>query len=130
MKLSHICIKTPKLSLMAKFYMEIMGFKPIHIFVSSDGETYGYFLKIGKGSFLEILQDRQINGRLAGRLDHFCLHVDRLTSLHRKLKAYNKTSAVQRGRTDKVRRFQIQDPDGNVIEFHSFDQKCVQYPHR
>lgn len=130
MKLSHVCIKTSKLASLAKFYTEILGFTPIHVFVSSSGEKYGYFLKIGKGSFLEILHDQKIKPRKMRQLDHFCLHVERLNALHRQLKSCQKVSTIQRGRTDQVRRFQIEDPDGNTIEFHSFDQKCVQYPHR
>lgn len=130
MNLSHVCIKTLNLKSLAQFYIEVLGFSPIHVFVSSGGEKYGYFLKIGKGSFLEVLQDQKTKRQKTGRLDHFCLHVDRIDALHRKLKSCKKVSVIQRGRTDKVRRFQIEDPDGNTIEFHSFDKKCVQYPHR
>jgi len=130
MKLSHVCLKTKNLTSLAGFYEKKMGFTPIHRFISSKGETYGYFFKTTQGSFLEILKCQLPTKRSQGKIDHICFAVKNLKNYHKKMQKFSGLTPIQRGKTDKVRRFQVHDPDGNVIEFHSFDRHCVQYQHR
>ena len=59
-KLHHISLISKNPFILKKFYINIFKLKVVHTFKSKKGQTYGYFLYISKGNFLEILKSNKI----------------------------------------------------------------------
>ncbi|MBF0266166.1 MAG: VOC family protein [Gammaproteobacteria bacterium] len=125
---SHVCIEVFDLQQSIDFYHQLLSTRVVHEFRAPNNFLYGVLLLIAPGMFLEVFlsennypkQDRsQI-------IRHFCFQVKSLSSLAKQLKTMNINTEIKRGRTDKTLQLTIQDPDGIEIEFHEYDELCVQ----
>lgn len=127
-RLSHVCLGTRDLDAMTVFYCEVLGCRIVHEFRNQRSERYGVFLLVNHGTFLELFRDdaAQPDGR---RFRHLCFQVEDIQRLAEQMRARGFPAEVSRGRTDRVLQFWINDPDGNQVEFHQYDEQAVQYPY-
>lgn len=125
--LSHICLATHQLENLIEFYCGQLDCHIVHEFRNDQGERYGAFLAVGNSkTFIELfnqMSDRPI--KAGGAFRHICFEVDNVVEMAAKFTARGTSANVKRGRTDGVYQFTINDPDGNEIEFHQYDEACV-----
>ena len=119
-KLSHVCLGTHDLSGQIDFYCVVLGFELAHEYRNQNDERFGAFLHVGGGTFIELFndQDAPIEG---GLYRHFCLHVDDLKAVADHLLERGIVLEIRRGRSDGTLLAEFSDPEGNVIEFHQYD---------
>ena len=125
-RLSHICLNTGDLHRAVDFYCNILGCKVIHEYKNDSGEVYGHFLLINNNTFLEFFQGEPVE-TASSPFRHICFEVDNINEWAEHLAIKGYIANMKRGRTDRVLQFWIKDPDGNMIEFHQYDQSCIQY---
>ncbi len=114
-----MCFYTKDLKKVNEFYIKILGFEIAHKFININGETYGYFIHCGNGTFIEFFLNEDLKERQ--NINHICFQVDDINIIANKLKKYFDNIEIRRGKTDNVLNFFINDFDGNKIEFHQHD---------
>jgi lactoylglutathione lyase len=127
-RLAHLCLGTPDLARVQAFYCGLLGCRVIHEFRNQQGERYGLFLLVNRGTFLEFFLDAE-SVTHKGVFKHLCFEVEDIHEWAERLKSRGFPVEIRRGRTDGVLQFSIQDPDGNAVEFHQYDSKAIQYPY-
>ena len=129
-KLHHISLTSRNPSVLKKFYINIFKFKVVHTFKSKKGQTYGYFLYISKGNFLEILKSNKIK-KNDNKNFHFCFIVKKefkkIYNICSKKNILFKKMLPIRGRTDNTLHFRIVDPENNICEIHLNDKQNKLY---
>ena len=128
-RLSHVCLNTADLQRTVQFYCEKLGCKVIHEYRNAHSEVYGVYLLVNNNTYLEFFKS-DANSDAPSRFRHLCFEV---SDIQEWAKAMGKQGFVvepRRGRTDGVLQFNINDPDGNIIEFHEYDEHCVQHKYR
>lgn len=126
-RLGHVCLGTTDLNETLDFYCGILACRVIHEFRNANGQLYGVFLKITRGNFLEFFLEK--NPSPGGFFRHICFEVDDIERVNKTLNEKGFKAEIRRGKTDRVLQFWIQDPDGNMIEFHQYDEQCIQFKH-
>ena len=124
-RLGHVCLGTVRLEAQIEFYCEVLQCELVHSFSNLDGFRYGAFLAVGEGSFLEFFHDESERGS-GGRFRHLAFQVEDLKAQAQRLGALGLKLEVRRGTTDGALLACIEDPDGNEIEFHQYDEMSVQ----
>ena len=121
-QLSHVCFYTNNLIKVKKFYIDILNFKIVHLFHNPEtNQDYGYFIKVGKKTYLEFLYSKKkINKK---SLNHICFQTSQIYKLKKKLNKFFPDLKITRGKTDNILQFWVEDFEGNKIEFHQFDKK-------
>lgn len=125
-RLSHVCLSATDLGSIENFYCRVLGCQIIHEFKNDKGERYGLFLLVNNSTFLEFFQVDYVEPA-SSVFRHLCLEVDDVREWSRQLDRKGYRTEVERGRTDGVLQCWIKDPEGNVIEFHQYDEDCIQY---
>lgn len=122
-QLSHISISTKNIQKVIKFYVKILGFKISHRFVNKKNkELYGLFIYCGNRTFIEFFKDKKKKIRNSN-FRHMCFEVKKIYSLAKKIKKFDKSIEIKRGKTDNVLQFMTKDLENNLIEFHEYDKK-------
>ncbi len=123
-QLSHISISTQKIQNVIDFYVKILGFKISHRFINKkNNELYGLFIHCGNRTFIEFFKDKKKKNKNTN-FRHMCFEVKKINSLAKKLKKFDKSVQVKRGKTDNVLQFMTKDLEGNIVEFHEYDKHC------
>ena len=125
LRLGHVCLGTPRLDEMTRFYCEHFDARIVHEFLNDAEERYGVFLEVGEGSYLELFHDESDRGSTA-RFRHFAFEVDDIEAWARRFHALGQHPEIRRGRTDGALGCWVQDPDENPIELHQYDEASVQ----
>lgn len=125
-RLSHVCLGTSDLKKTIDFYCGLLSCQIVHEFRNQQGELYGIFILVNNGTYLEFFQE-QYPKPPGGMFRHLCLEVEDIRKFANVIREKGFNVEVSRGRTDKVLQFWINDPDGNQVEFHQYDQDSVQY---
>lgn len=120
--ISHISLFTKNFKKVKKFYVKLLGMKIVHEFKNNQGKTYGIFIFVGKGTFLEFFQTKK-NLKINNILNHICFTVSNINKIKKKLFNYDKKIIIKRGRTDNVIQFFTKDLENNTVEFHQYDKK-------
>lgn len=127
-RLGHVCLGTPRLDEMVAFYCDHLGCRVVHEFVNDDGERYGAFLAVGdSGTFLEFFSDHDARAVPNAVFRHFCLQVRNVEAMAQCFRRLGQEPDVRRGRSDGVLQCWVEDPDGNRVEFHQYDEASVQW---
>tara|TARA_B100001063_G_C16763328_1_gene557195 strand:- start:96 stop:491 length:396 start_codon:yes stop_codon:yes gene_type:complete len=122
-QLSHISISTKNIQYVIKFYVNILGFKISHKFINKKNkELYGLFIYCGNRTFIEFFKDKKKKSTNSN-FRHMCFEVKKIYSLAKKLKKFDKSIEIKRGKTDNVLQFMTKDLENNLIEFHEYDKK-------
>jgi catechol 2,3-dioxygenase-like lactoylglutathione lyase family enzyme len=124
-QLSHCCLGCHDLERTRAFYVDVLGLEVAHQFVNDAGELYGYIFYAGGRTWLEFFRDRE-PGRVDQRFRHLCFEVANLDEIAGLLRSHGFEPQVKRGKTDGTALAFVEDPEGNVIEFHEFDPACMQ----
>jgi catechol 2,3-dioxygenase-like lactoylglutathione lyase family enzyme len=127
-QLSHVCLGSTDLARTIGFYRDLLGCRVVHEFRNDAGELYGVFLSCNNGTFLEFFKEQE-RKRKGGLYRHLCFEVEAIDAAAERLRAHGYVANVQRGRTDRVLQFFIEDPDGNTVEFQEHDRESVLYHH-
>ena len=125
-RLSHVCLGTNNLEAAVDFYVEILGLRVVHEFRNDKNERYGAFISANGGTFIEIFNDPEPK-KEGGLFRHICFEVEEIQALKSRLTGLGYDLSVTRGKTDNVLQTWINDPDGNVIEFHQHDAKSIYF---
>ena len=133
-RLGHVCLATPRLEEMIAFYCEHLDCRVAHEFKNERGDRYGAFLAVGDGTFLELFNadPRASSGEYradSGRFRHLAFQVESVAAIAARFAHARPAPEVTRGRTDRALQCWVLDPDGNQIEFHEYDEQCVQHAH-
>ena len=125
-RLGHVCLGSRDLGKTLAFYRDILGCTIVHEFKTPEDWTYGLFLLVNNDTFLEFFhqQDRQQEG---GLFRHMCFEVEDIHAFAGAMAQKGFSPEVIRGRTDGVLQFWVNDPDGNKVEFHQYDEQSVQF---
>ena len=126
--LSHVCLGTSDLGKTMDFYCGVLGCKVVHEFRNQEGDLYGVFLSVNDGTFLEFFNDDKAVSD-GGSFRHLCLEVEDIYKFADAMRGKGFPGEIRRGRTDGVLQFWVYDPDGNMLEFHQYDEDSVQYPY-
>lgn len=122
-QLSHISLSSRNLQNVIDFYINILGFKVSHKFINKkNNELYGLFIHCGKKTFIEFFKDNKKKNRNSS-FRHLCFEVKKIRLLAQKLKKFDSSIKVKRGKTDRVLQFMTKDFDKNLIEFHEYDNQ-------
>ena len=123
-QLSHISLSSRNLQNVIDFYVNILGFKVSHKFINKkNNELYGLFIYCGKKTFIEFFKDNKNKMNKRSSFRHLCFEVKKIKLLAKKLKKFDNSIKVKRGKTDRVLQFMTKDFDKNLIEFHEYDKQ-------
>lgn len=127
--LSHIGIWVSDLEATLAFYRRIPGVQEVFRLAHEDGSVRLVYLRVGDREFVELFPNaggphEQLNN---SHITHYCLETDDIWDLH---KALVDAGITPNGEPvlaiDGTWQFWIQDPDGNLIEFHEFTGNSMQ----
>ena len=125
-RLSHVCLSSFDLQSTMDFYCNVLRCSVVHEYKNDNGEVYGVFLLVNNNTFLEFFKTPPFEeGTSCFR--HLCFEVEDIHEWLRQLHEQGFSGEIKRGRTDRVLQFWINDPDGNMIEFHQYDPDSVQF---
>lgn len=123
-QLSHISLSSKNLQNVIDFYINILGFKVSHKFINKkNNELYGLFIFCGKKTFIEFFKSKKNKKDSNSSFRHLCFEVKKIKLLAKKLKKFDNSIKVKRGKTDRVLQFMTKDFDNNFIEFHEYDKQ-------
>jgi len=127
LRLGHICLGTKRLERMICFYQELCKCSLIHEFCNAENERYGAFLEIdGSGTHIEIFNQIEPDpDSIGGAFRHFCFQTDDILETKKAFLKAGYDVEITRGKTDQVLQFWVKDPDGNMVEFHQYDECCT-----
>lgn len=129
-RLSHVCLGTTDLERLIGFYGSLLDARVIHEFLNPAGTRYGVLLALAPGTFLELFNEPDPEARSGkGLFRHFCFEVEDIEVMAAHVRTMGFTPDVKRGQTDLTLQFTIADPDGTPVEFHQYDNQCVQFPY-
>jgi catechol 2,3-dioxygenase-like lactoylglutathione lyase family enzyme len=123
-QLSHVCFTTADLDATRAFYCDVLGFKPIHEFRNDIGEVYGFYLAVGRATFIEFFKGPEPVDK-ESQFRHVCFVVENIEHVAEELQAGGISCAITRGRTDRTLQMWVTDPNGIKIEFHQYDQQST-----
>jgi lactoylglutathione lyase len=126
-RLSHVCLGSTNVPKTVEFYNQLLGCEVAHEFRNANGELYGVFLSCRNGTFLEFFNEQE-HKPAGGLFRHMCFEVDDIEAMANIARSMGWKPEVRRGRTDRILQFHMEDPDGNVIEFHQHDRQSVLFP--
>ena len=126
---AHVCLASADLAASERFYCAGLGFKKAFDFML-DGRSIGFYLEIVPGQYIEIFQRAELPAKANGPLEHFCLEVDDLELVRRRLaeNGYETTQKILGA--DQSWQLWATDPGGVKIEFHQYTVRSLQHTHQ
>jgi lactoylglutathione lyase len=134
-QLAHINFFSDKPEEMVDFYIQKLGLKLAFTLDNDKGLPFGWYVKCGKMTFIEIFDQtgavRQWGGRVAAlkhgnKYRHLCFEVKNLETYRNLLvKRGVKISQITIG-MDNSKQAWIKDPDGNDIELMEYTPTSFQ----
>lgn len=123
--LAHVCLNVKDLNRSVSFYLKL-GFKTKFQFTRNES-PYGAYLQIGKNSFIEIFENKQLQTPVNTGLVHFCLEATNIDTLIEMLKKENIAFTQKKIGCDNTWQIWLKDPDGNDFEVHQYTADSLQY---
>lgn len=117
-QIGHAAFAVRDLAAARRFYCEGLGLEEAFHLTRDDGSLWIVYLKVGKGSFLELFPRTKVTPEQpAASYRHLCLLVDDLPAFVADLKSRGVplTSEVTRGKDGNLQAWTL-DPEGNRIE--------------
>jgi lactoylglutathione lyase/glyoxylase I family protein len=124
--IAHVCIVTNDLAATERFYCSGLGFKKAFDFVKA-GEITGFYLRVTKGSFIEIFRKDKIDREALGPMGHICFEVDDLDDTSRRLESHGYKVTKKSLGADQSWQMWTTDPSGVQIEFHQYTPESTQF---
>ena len=125
---AHVCLSATDLSAVEHFYIQGLGCKKAFDFIRN-GQVFGFYLEVAPGNYIEVFLRDEIEGANKAPISHFCLEVDDIEQIRRKLieNGYGATEKKLGG--DKSWQIWTTDPSGVRIEFHQYTPDSSQITH-
>lgn len=123
--LAHVCLNVKDLNRSISFYLKL-GLKTKFQF-TRNGSPYGAYLQIGKNSFIEIFENKQLETPVNTGLVHFCLETAHIDTLVEMLKKESIASTPKKKGCDNTWQIWLKDPDGNNFEVHQYTKDSLQH---
>jgi len=123
--LAHVCLGSDDLDASLKFYCECLGLRRHFDFVK-DGSLVGFYLEIGKGSYVEIFKGEKLSPQGSLPIRHFCLEVDDIDAILERLRSFGFKAGDKKMGADHSWQAWTSDPSGVAIEFHQYTSESCQ----
>ncbi len=123
--LAHICLSATDLAAVERFYCSGLGLKKAFDFIR-EGKVIGFYLEVCRNSFIEVFQADEIDAESKGPIRHFCLEVDDIEQVGRKLTAAGYDATQKILGADQSWQIWTTDPGGVKIEFHQYTARSSQ----
>lgn len=125
---AHVCLSATDLAAAERFYCHGLGLKKTFDFIRND-RVVGFYLEVCPGGYIEIFQRGESDTRAGSPIMHFCLEVDDIEQVVRRL-TENGYSATQKTLgADRSWQTWVTDPGGVKIEFHQYTDRSCQITH-
>lgn len=122
-RLAHVCILARDLEATEDFYCNVLGLEKRFDF-EKNGVRVGFYIAIGDDTFIEVFKGEF--GTAPSALVHFCIEVDSIDELRRRLTEHGVESWDKRRGSDHSWQTRCNDPNGIVIEFHEYTEQSMQ----
>ena len=126
--LAHVCLSVTDLAAAERFYCGGLGLKKAFDFVLN-GRVLGFYLEVGQGGYLEIVQQDEIDVKANGPIRHFCLEVDDIDQIRLRLADNGYEATEKELGADQSWQAWTTDPTGMRIEFHQYTDRSCQATH-
>ncbi|MDA1088329.1 MAG: VOC family protein [Verrucomicrobia bacterium] len=121
-QLAHICIHASDLDETYAFYHDALGLEKGFEF-EKDGEPYGYYLKCGGQTFIEVFKGT--SGE-EGNIKHVAIEVEDMDGLIQRIREHGIEIGEKTLGCDHSWQVWVTDPNGVRIEFHEYTEKSMQ----
>ena len=125
---AHICLLAADLEAAERFYCQGLGFKKAFNFIRK-GKVTGFYLELAQGTYIEIFQNSTIEIRDNSPILHFCLEVDDIDQVARRLNEHGYATTPKKLGADQSWQTWVTDPSGVKIEFHQYTDRSSQLTH-
>ncbi|PWN06640.1 VOC family protein [Rhodohalobacter mucosus] len=122
-RLAHICIHTRDLALTERFYCDALGLKKGFEF-EKDGDLYGFYIKLGNKSFIEVFKGDPGN---VGNINHLAMETEDIDRVISRLRESGFEATDRKLGGDHTWQAWTRDPNGVRIEFHQYTDKSMQF---
>jgi catechol 2,3-dioxygenase-like lactoylglutathione lyase family enzyme len=123
--LAHVCLAATDLAAAERFYCNGLGFRKTFDFVRKN-QVIGFYLEVSPGLFIEIFQRDTIDAKAISPIQHFCLEVDDLDPVGRRLVEAGFEVTPKTLGADHSWQMWTTDPSGVRIEFHQYTERSCQ----
>ena len=126
--LAHVCLAASDLAVAERFYCGGLGLKKAFYFIQN-GRVMGFYLEVSPGSFIEVFQHEAIDAKAGNPILHFCLEVDDIEQMGRRLAENGYAATPKALGADQSWQMWTTDPSGVKIEFHQYTDRSSQRTH-
>ncbi|MGB8861631.1 MAG: VOC family protein [Ilumatobacteraceae bacterium] len=125
--LDHLVLKCANVETTLAWYLEVLGLEPVRVQEWRRGEVPFPSVRVDPGTIIDLIASDPVDdgteGVADGRLDHFCLVIDRLDLTD--LAASGRFDVVEGPATRYGARgngtsLYVRDPDGAVVELRHY----------
>jgi catechol 2,3-dioxygenase-like lactoylglutathione lyase family enzyme len=121
-RLAHVCLFSEDLLKTEAFFVEGLGMERFFAF-EKDGELFGFYLKAGGGTFIEVFKGTPGD---VGNINHLALEVDDIDATIEKLTAHGVDVGEKKLGADHSWQAWLEDPGGVRIEIHQYTPDSCQ----
>ncbi len=123
--IAHICLIANDMAAAERFYCNGLGFKKAFDFIRA-GKPAGFYLEVTPGAYIEIFPRDDIDPKAKSPIQHFCLEVDALEPLRKRLMDLGYEVTEKKLGADHSWQMWTSDPSGTRIEFHHYTPDSCQ----
>ena len=106
-------------------YCSGLGFRKTFDFIRND-RIIGFYLEVSQRGYLEIFQRDGIDIEARSPIQHFCLEVDDIEQVRRRLAENGYEATEKKLGADQSWQIWTTDPSGVKIEFHQYTDRSSQ----
>jgi catechol 2,3-dioxygenase-like lactoylglutathione lyase family enzyme len=121
-RLAHICLHSEDLQKTEAFYCQALGMERYFDF-EKDGELFGFYLKAGSGTFIEVFKGSPGS---VGNINHLALEVEDIDAVIDRLNANGVAVTEKKFGPDNSWQAWLEDPSGVRIELHQYTPQSSQ----
>ena len=125
---AHVCLSATELAAAERFYCRGLGLNKVFDFIRSD-RVVGFYLEVSKGAYIEVFQRDGIDAKANSPISHFCLEVDDIDQIGRRLTEHGYEATPKKLGADQSWQMWTTDPSGVRIEFHQYTDRSSQITH-
>ncbi len=125
---AHVCLSATDLTAAERFYCSGLGFTKTFDFIRNS-RVIGFYLEVSQGNYVEIFHRDGIDTKANGPIQHFCLEVDDIEQVRRRLTENGYEVTDKKLGADQSWQIWTTDPSGVRIEFHQYTDRSSQVTH-
>ena len=124
-QIAHICVGATDLTKSEHFYCIALGLKKKLRFIR-DGKEFGFYLDLGRNTFIEIFEQTALESSERHPIKHFCLQVDDIDKVITALRGHGYEVTDKLLGADHSWQCWVSDPHGVRIEMHQYTAESCQ----